>query len=40
MVPAAFASVHPVSYILLRNFSGDSPLEGKSSFVMELEDIL
>jgi DNA mismatch repair ATPase MutS len=40
LVPAASAVVPPVSSILLRNFSGDSPLEGKSSFMMELEDMM
>ncbi|KAL6763681.1 muts domain V-domain-containing protein [Haematococcus lacustris] len=39
MVPAAAACIPPVTRLLLRNFSGDSPREGLSSFAMELEDI-
>nr|BCL66097.1 hypothetical protein [Volvox africanus] len=35
--PAGF-SVSWLSHVSLRNFSGDSPLEGKSAFAVEMED--
>eukprot|EP00798_Chlamydomonas_sp_ICE-L_P019907 gene19907-26610_t len=36
MVPAQSATVPAIDALMLRNFSGDSPLEGKSSFAMEM----
>lgn len=38
-VPAASASVPFFDAYVLRNFSGDSPLEGKSSFALEMADM-
>jgi DNA mismatch repair ATPase MutS len=39
MVPAREARVPFYDAFMLRNFSGDSPLEGLSSFAMEMVDI-
>ena len=39
MVPAACATVPFYDALMLRNFSGDSPLEGKSSFQLEVSDM-
>uniref|UniRef100_A0A7S3R3A2 DNA mismatch repair proteins mutS family domain-containing protein n=1 Tax=Dunaliella tertiolecta TaxID=3047 RepID=A0A7S3R3A2_DUNTE len=38
MVPAKHARIPAFDSIMLRNFSGDSPVEGKSSFRLEMED--
>eukprot|EP00798_Chlamydomonas_sp_ICE-L_P002646 gene2646-5023_t len=39
MVPAQSATVPGIDALILRNFSGDSPLEGKSSFAMEMDEM-
>ena len=39
MVPAAKAAVPFYDAFMLRNFSGDSPLEGLSSFALEMVDV-
>ena len=39
MVPSAKASVPFYDAFMLRNFSGDSPLEGLSSFALEMVDV-
>ena len=38
LVPAETAHVPWYSSVTLRNFSGDSPLEGQSAFAMEMRD--
>lgn len=38
-VPAVSATVPFYDSYVLRNFSGDSPLEGKSSFALEMADV-
>jgi DNA mismatch repair ATPase MutS len=38
-VPAKAAIVPAYDSFLLRNFSGDSPVEGKSSFSMEMTEV-
>ena len=39
MAPAERAVVPFLDFIMLRNFSGDSPLEGRSAFAMEMAEI-
>lgn len=39
MVPADAARIPFYGAYILRNFSGDSPLEEKSSFAMEMDDV-
>ena len=39
MVPAREACVPFYDSFMLRNFSGDSPLEGLSSFALEMVDV-
>jgi hypothetical protein len=39
MAPAQRAVVPFLDFIMLRNFSGDSPLEGRSAFAMEMAEI-
>ena len=39
MVPAAEAAVPFYDAFILRNSSGDSPLEGLSSFALEMVDV-
>ena len=39
LVPAQQAKVPFYDAFILRNFSGDSPLEGLSSFALEMVDV-
>ncbi len=39
MVPAQAATVPFVDAFMLRNFSGDSPIDGKSSFAVEMDEM-
>jgi DNA mismatch repair ATPase MutS len=39
MTPARKAVVPFLDFVMLRNFSGDSPLEGRSAFAMEMAEM-
>ncbi len=39
MVPARSACIPFTDAFMLRNFSGDAPLEGKSAFAVEMDDM-